>query len=373
MLRRPLSSPLSSNPIITTANKYEITIAENFTITDRGGRDWQVDDVVSVNAFVQVGGEVYEIRDMICKISSIGSAGIELTSLLDKNSILCYDSNNEEITTDLTGGVVSRNAKAVYLGSNLNGELLRKGILLNAAGEYSPYLDVYDDDLTQGNPKVRLGKLDGITDEAFGVLDGYGLYAENAYLTGTINAQSGIIGNPQSNKKWMIGGDLYNASLYSGKSTLTENVEGVYLGTDGLALGNKDIVMRPDGTFSLGNGSIVYNGSALSIRAGSISIGTPEDNQTIDELIGYRMEIVATSDVLSADTPFTILTAKVWYGSKDVTEELKSRLKWVRKSADTLADTAWALLPENIGKKSITVHAADVLYSATYDCHLEDG
>ena len=69
--------PLSSNPIITTANKYEITIAENFTITDRGGRDWQVDDVVSVNAFVQVGGEVYEIRDMRCKISSISSAGIQ--------------------------------------------------------------------------------------------------------------------------------------------------------------------------------------------------------------------------------------------------------------------------------------------------------
>ena len=162
--------------------------------------------------------------------------------------------------------------KQFTLGTSLDNELLRKGILLNAGGEYSPYLDVYDDNLVAGNPKVRLGKLDGITDTSFGVLSGYGLYTEDAYLTGTINAKSGSIGDPQSTK-WIIGGDTINASLYSRKSTLVENIEGIYLGTDGIALGDKDIIMRPDGTFSLGNGAIVYNGSTLNIRAGNISIG----------------------------------------------------------------------------------------------------
>ncbi len=45
--------------------------------------------------------------------------------------------------------------------------------------------------LEQDKVKVRLGKLSGITDDLFGSLQGYGLYSENAYLTGKINALAG--------------------------------------------------------------------------------------------------------------------------------------------------------------------------------------
>ena len=42
--------------------------------------------------------------------------------------------------------------------------------------------------------KVRLGKLDGITDPLFGTLSGYGLWTDNIFLTGAINASQGQIG-----------------------------------------------------------------------------------------------------------------------------------------------------------------------------------
>lgn len=41
--------------------------------------------------------------------------------------------------------------------------------------------------------KVRLGKLNGITDATFGALTGYGLWTDNVYLTGSINASAGTI------------------------------------------------------------------------------------------------------------------------------------------------------------------------------------
>jgi len=61
----------------------------------------------------------------------------------------------------------------------------------------SPYVDVLDgvtSDSFAGKTKVRLGKLDGITSPYFDNISGYGLYAQNAFLEGGINASFGKIG-----------------------------------------------------------------------------------------------------------------------------------------------------------------------------------
>ena len=39
----------------------------------------------------------------------------------------------------------------------------------------------------------------------------------------------------------------------------------------------------------------------------------------MDELVGFRIEIIATSDILSEDIQTTTLTARVWHGSENVT------------------------------------------------------
>ena len=89
----------------------------------------------------------------------------------------------------------------------------------------------------------------------------------------------------------------------------------------------------------------------------------------MDELVGFRIEIISTSDILSEDIPATTLTARVWHGSRNVTESIPaSRFRWKRKSSDSTADAIWNTA--HTGMKSISLTTRDVQYSATYDCEL---
>ena len=93
--------------------------------------------------------------------------------------------------------------------------------------------------------------------------------------------------------------------------------------------------------------------------------------EDMGELVGFRMEITATSDILSEDIRTTALTARVWHGSQNVTDDIPaSRFQWKRKSADETADNIWNAA--HAGMKSITLTTRDVLYSATYDCELTE-
>lgn len=91
----------------------------------------------------------------------------------------------------------------------------------------------------------------------------------------------------------------------------------------------------------------------------------------MDALIGHRIEIVSTSDILSSAVQSTTLLARVWHGSEDVTETMPAaRFRWTRVSADSTADRLWNAA--HIGMKSITLTVRDVQYSATYSCELTD-
>lgn len=91
----------------------------------------------------------------------------------------------------------------------------------------------------------------------------------------------------------------------------------------------------------------------------------------VDELLGYRLEIISTSDILSADIQNTILQARVWHGSQNVTDSIDAaRFYWHRLSADSTADALWD--SAHAGMKQITLTVRDVLYSATYTCELAD-
>jgi hypothetical protein len=76
----------------------------------------------------------------------------------------------------------------VRIGNTYN--TARQGsIFFDASGDNPPYMDVYDGrtGIAPVFPKVRLGKLAGITDAAFGgTLSGYGIYTENGYFKGNI-------------------------------------------------------------------------------------------------------------------------------------------------------------------------------------------
>lgn len=71
----------------------------------------------------------------------------------------------------------------------------RQGALyLTSSDSNAPYMDVLDGVNSAsfaGKTKVRIGRLDGITDPDLGTLSGYGLYTENGYFKGKITVTGG--------------------------------------------------------------------------------------------------------------------------------------------------------------------------------------
>ena len=86
------------------------------------------------------------------------------------------------------------------------------GVYLTADDSNAPFIDVFDGVNSwtawtgASKTKARLGKLDGITDTASGLSgsqnDLYGLYSDDVYLTGHIQAKTGYIGT--STAGWTI-------------------------------------------------------------------------------------------------------------------------------------------------------------------------
>ena len=120
------------------------------------------------------------------------------------------------------------NDVVVRVGNSINTN--RQGSLyLTADDSGAPYLDVLNG-VTGASfancTKVRLGNLAGITDVTFGgTLSGYGMYSQNVYLTGAINATSGLIGG------WTIN-STYLAKDVTGGAGMAPNDFPFYAGSN---------------------------------------------------------------------------------------------------------------------------------------------
>ncbi len=103
----------------------------------------------------------------------------------------------------------------VRMGNQLDSA--RQGaIYLTASDSNNPYIEVLSGVNSAisalGNfRKARLGNLTGITDPEFGALSGYGLWSENAYLTGSIVANAGLIAG------WTIAGNYIRKDYMPGQ------------------------------------------------------------------------------------------------------------------------------------------------------------
>lgn len=130
-------------------------------------------------------------------------------------------------------------------------------IVLTSSFPASPYIDVLEGSGNDAVCRVRLGCLSGVTDEIFGTLSGWGLYAQNVYLRGKIQI-AGIA--PSSS--------VINTSvLTEGSPASGLNLTASYLGFfDG---SNWKVYFKNDGTFRFSGNSdnyIDWNNSVLTVR-----------------------------------------------------------------------------------------------------------
>lgn len=102
----------------------------------------------------------------------------------------------------------------------------RQGVVyLTSDDDNAPFIDIVDGVAqhsqwnTAGKIRARLGRLDGITDAEWGTLDGYGLWSDNVYLTGSIYATDGIFNGTVYATDGIFSGTVYaSAGIIGGWS-----------------------------------------------------------------------------------------------------------------------------------------------------------
>lgn len=176
----------NDNFVFAGMQKVQSVDADNKTIyldTNKGETycPFTEGDILRCQRF-QTGGTIIKQYDIVVKEAHVGS----LSDGENRIDSIVWEAFSGDINDIAQGDVLCR------LDNDRDPE--RKGIITTTSvGSNSPYIDVIYGLIT--NPKeslkVRLGKLDGIVNELFGELSGYGLFSNNAFLTGEFYLSTG--------------------------------------------------------------------------------------------------------------------------------------------------------------------------------------
>jgi len=209
-------------------------------------------------------------------------------------------------------------------------------LILDSTSNYAPFMDVaYRNSSTYNDwtVKTRVGNLEGITDADFGVLSGFGLYCDNAYITGTIYGSV----FKTANSGYRIELDTDGFVAYDDESALGNEVFRIYL--SGVESGN--VVL---GDFTNNNGikwdknanTLFIRGHILAddVEAGTLTGILIEGNTIQTASIGSR--IVMDSDGLIAydgesaggNKVLQVETTGVDVGDITFGEENSAYVKW---------------------------------------------
>ena len=138
-------------------------------------------DILRCQRF-QSGGTVIKRYDILVKEAQVGN----ISDGENRIDYIVWENFDGDINGIAQGDVLCR------IDNDRDPE--RKGIITTTSiGNGAPYIDVIYGLVT--NPeeslKARLGRLDGIVNELFGELSGYGLFSNNAFLTGEFYLSTG--------------------------------------------------------------------------------------------------------------------------------------------------------------------------------------
>lgn len=114
----------------------------------------------------------------------------------------------------------------------------------------------------------------------------------------------------------------------------------------------------------------------ISIKASSLQIVGDNgnfENAATENDIAWKVEILSSNgNIFKNNIIDTVLSAKVYKGKKDVTNEIEaSRFRWKRTSINTTRDIKWND-EDGIGTKEIIVTREDVQQRATFTCEVSE-
>ena len=231
----------------------------------------------STNCSISADGKITASNvDLTGKITassgSIGGFTIDSTKIYNGKSTLTSNTAGVYIGTD-----------GISLGSGSTFKVTNSGELTATSGSVGGFTidstKIYNgkSTLTSNTAGVYIGT-DGIslgTGSTFKVTKSGALTASDAEISGKITASSGSIG----------GFTIDSTKIYNGKSTLTANAAGVYIGTDGISLGTgSTFKVTNSGELTATSGTIGNFTVSSSGLVGTTNYGTTKVSMTTEEL-----------------------------------------------------------------------------------------
>ncbi len=249
----------------------------------------------------------------------------------------------------------------VRLGSA--SDTTRQGVVyLTSDDSNAPFIDIVDGVAshaqwnTAGKIRARLGKLSGITDDEWGALDGYGLWSDNVYLTGSIFATDGIF-----NGTVYATDGIFSGTVYASAGTFTGAITAQSGSIDGfLTLGSSGGIYQGTGTAGTPTtGLKIWNDSGVG-RIGGYNSG---NLQWYASTTGYFYSGSGTMRIGNDDLRMNL-------GTYDGDYDDYRTIKWVpsidgtdtaRTDFDYRSDiTSWASATDDVTLSlSVRANAAD--------------
>lgn len=245
---------------------------------------------------------------------------------------------------------------ALVLMGNVQ-DRLRQGFVIIDSSEGEPHISAYSEvssrTLTADMLKARFGSLENLNTEQWGLLSGYGIMSQNAYLTG----------------------DLLIRSTSTKASDLIVSTVNVYYQ-------NGSMTVAPEKPADINNlngwseempeyrkGMFIWQCSVIRRANGNVEISDPFCISGKDGEDTVNVEIYTDNGnvILNGQGEIT-LTARVYRGSDDITDSISpAYFSWERTSTYPQGDENWNLRHKGCGNV-ITVTKDDITVRANFDC-----
>lgn len=373
---QPWATSITVNTNLSTINQHTFTdvvshIAE--VANEINIKQTKYDKAVVPNSSGKISADALQGAIDVNSMSITGGSSNWYT---DKNGNIIFESADGDSAMMLTGsGFAIANSKNRFgdwiwrtfgTGNGFTADEIVTGFLRASAvtilGSDLFYWNgdniyIYDPD--NKNRQIRIGMYDGVN-YGIGYTQDNGDTWQSAISFDGIHFEFGHISDIEGLQQ-ELDSKATNESLDEVSASLTADINGISQRVDGLHVDElEQRVTHIEETYS-------EDGIRSIVESTTYTKAVIDDK--IEDSLAYRVDIVATSDILSASVQSTTLTAIAWKGNQDITNTLPATaFSWTRTSSDSTADEQWNAAHHNM--KSITVTTQDIVYSATYSCEL---
>ena len=281
---------------------------------------------------------------------------------------------------------------ALRTQSDIHADLLSQAISAGkSVAQNASYWTRGSEQATKTDLKIQQGLLDAVTsiksiDASQAVsLDKYGLHLEKIVDPATgqkdpeqvwlVNNKIVFTDDNFKTSRMALGKVTVDGQEYYGiisEIMLAGYIEGSKMVGGTINIGDGAFVVHEDGTVTMHGGGHTIDGYTTTQEMNTVQTILQNQIDNINNTKMLRVEVYTTDSMIIKNKSQTAtLTCKIFSWDTDVTEQYKSRIRWVRTSSDTDNDAVWNANTSHQGCISITIDSSDIANNASFHCEVD--